>query len=222
MTDARPRCRSAPFCVAARTAASFARVNVAPLSCLALTRTSVLHLACQDPERCVGRHGKESASEDKALVTWTLALRLRRNPGVGRAVCDTSTDVRVLSCISSLATSRAARTCPSEVGIEGKAATTLKAALASTMQSAASLYEQVAERRGGTRYGRVDGGLVLRRRTTWPFKVPGSSSQARSREDRWFELNRNSEPYKLPKGISWISPTLTGMPRDGGYTLGSD
>jgi hypothetical protein len=41
------------------------------------------------------------------------------------------------------------------------------------------LYEQVAERKGGTYCGRVDGGLVLRRRTTWPFKVPGSSSQVR-------------------------------------------
>jgi hypothetical protein len=40
------------------------------------------------------------------------------------------------------------------------------------MHFAASLYEQVAERKGGTYYGRVDGGLVLRRRTTWPFKVP--------------------------------------------------
>jgi len=82
------------------------------------------------------------------------------------------------------------------------AATTLKAALATTMQFAASLYEQVAERKGGTYYGRVDGGLLLRRRTTWPFKVPGSSSQARSSEDRWFELNRNCEPYKLPMGTS--------------------
>jgi len=58
------------------------------------------------------------------------------------------------------------------------AATTLKAALATTMQFAASLYEQVAERKGGTYYGRVVGGLVLRRRTTWPFKVPGSLSLA--------------------------------------------
>jgi hypothetical protein len=79
------------------------------------------------------------------------------------------------------------------------AATTLKAALATTMQFAASLYEQVAERKGGPYYGRVDGRLVPRR-TTWPFNLPGSSSQARSREARWFELNRNSEPNKLAIG----------------------
>ena len=81
------------------------------------------------------------------------------------------------------------------------AATTLKAALASTMQFAARLHEQVAERKGGTYYyGRVEGGLG--RRTTWPFKVPASSSQARSSDDRWFELNRNCEPDKLPMGTS--------------------
>jgi hypothetical protein len=74
--------------------------------------------------------------------------------------------VRVLSCISSLATSRATRICPERVGIEGVAATTLKAALATTMQLAASLYEQIAERTGDTYYGRAGGGLVLQRRTT--------------------------------------------------------
>jgi hypothetical protein len=53
------------------------------------------------------------------------------------------------------------------------------------MQFAASRYEQVAERKGGTYFGRVDGGLVLRRRTNWPFKVLGPFSLAPSSEDRW-------------------------------------
>jgi hypothetical protein len=101
------------------------------------------------------------------------------------------------------------------------AATTLKAALASTMQFAARLHEQVAERKGGTyHYGRVDGGLG--RRTPWPFKVPGSSSQARSREDRWFELNRNCELTSYQWVPHWMSPTVTEMPRDGDYTLEND
>ena len=38
-------------------AAFVARKNVAPLSCLALTCTSLLHRAGQDPERCLGRNG---------------------------------------------------------------------------------------------------------------------------------------------------------------------
>jgi hypothetical protein len=56
------------------------------------------------------------------------------------------------------------------------AATTVKAALATTMQFATSLYEQVAERKGRTYYRRVDGGLILLQRTSWPFNVPGSLS----------------------------------------------
>jgi hypothetical protein len=44
------------------------------------------------------------------------------------------------------------------------AATTVKAALATTMQLATCLYEQVAERKGRTYYRCVDRGLVLSQR----------------------------------------------------------
>jgi hypothetical protein len=56
------------------------------------------------------------------------------------------------------------------------AATAVKAALATTMQLATCLYEQVAERKGRTYYRCVDRGLVLPQRTSWPFKVPGPLS----------------------------------------------
>src|SRR5712692_6903213 len=129
MTDARPRGRLAPFCVAARVAASFARVNVAPLSCLALTRTSVLHRARQHTERCVGRNGVVP-SENRRATTKPWRCGLSRYAFAGTRACDEQSATSRPTCVC----------CPAfrhwrllgqhapvraESGIEGVAATTL-------------------------------------------------------------------------------------------------
>jgi len=130
MTDVRPWCRLAPFCVAARVAASFARVNVAPLSCLALTRISVLHRARQDLEGCVGRNGVVP-SENRRATTKPWWCGLSRYGFAGTRACDEQSATPRLTCVC----------CPAfrhwrhlgqhapvraGVGLEGVAATTLE------------------------------------------------------------------------------------------------